>query len=71
MRITDKIMQAKQAAIYNYNEAKFTYEAILAKIQQTNSKSEYELLMQSNLLIKAKNNMDFWYTKAIQTGGMN
>ena len=54
MRITDKIMQAKQAAIYNYNEAKFTYEAILAKIQQTNSKSEYELLMQSNLLIKAK-----------------
>lgn len=64
-------MQAKQAAIYNYNEAKFTYEAILAKIQQTNSKSEQELLMQANVLLKAKNTMDFWYTKAIQTGGIN
>lgn len=71
MKITDKITQAKQMAIYNYNEAKFTYEAILAKIQQTNSTSEYELLIQSNLLIKAKNNMDFWFTKAIQTGGIN
>lgn len=70
MDIMDKITQAKQMAINNYNEAKFTYEAILAKIQQSNAKSEYELLMQSNLLIKAKNNMDFWYTKAI-TGGMN
>lgn len=71
MKITDKITQTKQMAINNYYESKFVYEAILVKLQQSNAKSEQELLMQANVLLKAKNTMDFWYTKAIQTGGIN
>lgn len=70
MNIMDKITQAKQMAINNFYESKFTYEAILSKIQQSNAKNEQELLMQANVLLKAKNTMDFWFNK-VKTGGMN
>lgn len=70
MDIMDKITQAKQVAINNFYESKFTYEAILSKIQQSNAKNEQELLMQANVLLKAKNTMDFWFNK-VKTGGMN
>lgn len=70
MEIMDKITQAKQMAINNFYESKFTYEAILSKIQQSNAKNEQELLMQANVLLKAKNTMDFWFNK-VKTGGMN
>lgn len=71
MKITDKITQAKQMAINNYYESKFVYEAILVKLQQSNAKSEQELLMQANVLLKAKNTMEFWFAKAMQMGGIN
>lgn len=62
--------QARQEAMNRYIESKFTYEATLLKIQQSNSKSESDLILQSTMLLRARENLIFCRNKVIQLGGV-